>query len=147
MPSSCVAPGCRSGYEGSDNTGIHFFAFPDGEKYPDARVRWISKVPRLNWNPGKKTNIKICHKHFRPEDITYESNDKRRTRAVPLQQPRLKDDAVPSIWPNLPEHLTTSLVSPPRPTEFASADARKIRMDIALKAQVQEKNRWTNFLV
>ena len=82
-----VAPGCRSGYEGNDNTRIHFFAFPDAEKYSDERVRWINKVPRLNWNPGKKTNIKLCHKHFRPDDITYESNDKRRKRAVPLQRP------------------------------------------------------------
>ena len=85
MPSCCVAPGCRSGYVGNDNTQIHLFSFPDAEKYSDERVWWINEVPRLNWNPGKEANIKICHKHFHPDDITYNSNDKRRKRAVPLQ--------------------------------------------------------------
>ena len=81
-----VAPGCRSRYEGNDNTQVHFFAFPDAEKYSDERVRWINKVPRLNWNPGKKTNIKLCHKHFRlmishtrvttkEESVLYRYND------------------------------------------------------------------------
>ena len=45
MPSSCVAPGCRSGYVGNDNTRIHLFSFPDAEKYSDEGVWWINEVP------------------------------------------------------------------------------------------------------
>ena len=86
MPSSCVAPGCRSGYEGNDNTRIHFSAFPDAEKYSDERVRWINKVPRLNWNHGKKANIKIFISTFalmishtrvttKEESVPYRYND------------------------------------------------------------------------
>ena len=57
----------------------------------------------------------------------------------------VKDGVVPSIWPNLPEHLTPSPVSP-RPTEHASADARKIRVEEARKAQVQEEKLKDEFL-
>ena len=47
MVNKCTAPGCKAGYDSSDNkTVISTFRFPADES---RRKIWTSRVPRLNW--------------------------------------------------------------------------------------------------
>ena len=68
------------------------FRFPFSRK--DVLKKWIIAVRRKNFKPTSASHI--CSIHFRDTDFI---NDER----MVLQ--KLKKDAVPSIFPSLPEHL------------------------------------------
>ena len=112
MVNKCVAPGCKGGYDSSDNkTVISTFRFPADES---RRKIWTSRVPRLNWTPSN--NSVLCEKHFEESCFKTErndlKNDRRKQRKGELQRKELKDDAVPTIWPNCPNHLSKTAPSP-----------------------------------
>ena len=92
------------------------FTFPKEKTNAERRALWISKVPRKNWNPTPQTEIALCERHFKREDIIFTSTDTnvRRKRKVDnddstrkeLKRKRLKDCAIPCIWPGAPALLT-----------------------------------------
>ena len=101
MGRTCVLPECKSGYKNVDMNGITMHSF---------REEWKGKTPRAGkWKITD--NVGICSKHFVKEDIVTEftpSNDrgKRKKKGERLAKPYLKDDAVPTIFPDCPKHLT-----------------------------------------
>ena len=62
-----------------------------------------------------------------PSDIIDESTDsnsrRKKKKNSKLSRKRVKDDALPCIWPDLPEHLTK--VVTPRPTSLSSSESRQ----------------------
>ena len=148
MPNSCRAPGCKAGYkprkkkrkkdiDSSDSETdtatvaggekITLFSFPSHKSEPERRARWIARVPGDDWHPKEDENIFLCEKHFMPNDILDESTDsnsrRKKKKNSKLSRKRVKDDALPCIWPDLPEHLTK--VVTPRPTSLSSSESRQ----------------------
>ena len=73
-------------------------------------------------------HTRICHKHFLPKDYESERTDKqsrRKVRKGELVLWKLKPDAMPGVWPGLPNHLTTPTPNP-RPTTLATSEARQL---------------------
>jgi len=100
----CFVPGCKSGYStksAQPTTKCSLF------KAPDQKLSlWSNAIPRLD----RQLTVKdcVCELHFRPEHVIQEDkicvgND---VVVLPRQRPRLHEDAVPCIFPNLPHYLT-----------------------------------------
>jgi len=108
MPDKCCAPGCTANY---DNTAeyISVFRFPADES---RRQQSLRRIPRANLNVTKRTVI--CQRHFEKRFVMTE--DKIVVNGVetviPRERPRLTDDAVPTIFHNVPGYLSTPL--PPK---------------------------------
>ena len=89
---------------------LHFQTTRKIQKNP---AKWIVKVPRENLHPKNESKLFICEKHFQESDIVATSTDsnnrrKRKKQSEVLGHKRLKEDAVPCIWPGSP-HLSKLL--------------------------------------
>ena len=84
MVNKCVAHGCKTGYasekkeqheeEEMDETGentndIATFHFPNKDKYPDLRAKWVRWVNRKDFETATNSNV-ICEKHFEEKFIS-----------------------------------------------------------------------------
>ena len=85
--------------------------FPSVFKFTlDENIRkvWISKVPRQNWEAEKQKHLYLCEKHFKDSDFDNDLHDKRKRKERNSdgirKKRKLRDDAIPSVWPNLPSH-------------------------------------------
>ena len=91
MP-TCVAKNCNSGHpkakdSDSDSHRVVLFRFP---KKPMIKNRWIRGLHKAKWSP--KPNSVLCSLHFEESAFLPGSlND-------PLQRPKLKLNAVPTIF-------------------------------------------------
>lgn len=85
MPTSCSVIGCKS--RANAGPKKQFFRFP--QKRPKVLQQWLMVLDRLDWTP--KPSSKICSDHFAPEDFIFRPN---------VSIPRLKPEAVPSIFPD-----------------------------------------------
>ena len=90
------------------------------------REEWKRKIHR---DGDKKItdNIGLCSKHFVAEDFVTESSSSnargnRKRKGQKLDKPYLKADAIPTIFPNCPEHLTKD--RQPRQPANATAETR-----------------------
>ncbi|XP_049782835.1 THAP domain-containing protein 1-like [Schistocerca cancellata] len=87
----CVVYGCTNRWNSATKLkGITFHAFPINEA---RRALWVHMVRRKDWIPNKWS--KICSQHFREEDIDRTS----------VSSVRIRENAVPSIFPAFPPHL------------------------------------------
>lgn len=81
------------------------FSFPNDE---DTRKAWARAIPRENFVPSIYS--KVCERHFSPDDIlreaSYIDDSTGRTVTAPLSRLRLRPEAVPSIFPKLPEYIS-----------------------------------------
>ena len=70
MVNKCVAHGCKTGYasEGKEED-IAVFKFPNKEKYPELRAKWVRWVNRQDFTDASSSSA-ICEKHFNPELIS-----------------------------------------------------------------------------
>jgi len=111
MVNKCSAFGCTSGYKRKNDAtdaSVTFHAYPLNNK--ELCDKWVKANPRKDFLPSKHS--KLCSLHFHPSDFQTErtdSNVSRRLSAV-SEQPvrrRLKSDAVPSIFANVPDYLST----------------------------------------
>ena len=106
---TCCIPGCKTGYRSAKNeTKIATFSFPTNE---EQKQKWIAAIPRKDWQVTK--NSKVCAKHFVDSDIENQSKDYHEKRredrpSQSLKRLRLKPGAIPRIFPNLPEYLSTT---------------------------------------
>ena len=69
----------------------------------------LKQIARKNFNPTK--NARICFLHFKAEDFVFDSAEqqdrrKRKRGTIKLVKRRLKDNAFPSIFNNLPAYYT-----------------------------------------
>lgn len=110
MTKKCCVPGCKSNYDSSlkaeqKQTYISMFTFPQQKEKLN---KWLRAIPRKNWSPSKYS--RVCANHFSENDIirfekSYNS-DGTFKHDVPLKNPRLADNAIPCIFPNLPAYLS-----------------------------------------
>jgi len=113
------------------------FSFPSD---PEKRAIWVSKVPRQNWKPSASAKLFLCEKHFHHEDIVTSSKDsnprrKRKRKSDNLMEKRLRDGAMPCIWPNVAAHK----IPTPRPTKCTTSSARKELSDKREEEIVKKK--------
>ena len=143
MVNKCAAPGCDTGYKRakknedpgpSEEEHVSCFHFPSNEE----RMKiWESKVPREGFKATKYSVL--CEKHFTPNDFQIESIEisnkwRAQKKGERLQRKFLTEDAVPSLWPNCPQHLSIPQLYI-RPTRLSTSSAReeKIASDIKLR--------------
>ena len=84
-----------------------FHAFPLHDQ--QLLQAWLKRLARKDITPTKYS--KLCSIHFTPEDFVTESNDqsnrpKRKKEYTKLIRRRLKNDAYPTIFTNLPSYYT-----------------------------------------
>ncbi|KAG8180952.1 hypothetical protein JTE90_024701 [Oedothorax gibbosus] len=133
MVNTCVVPGCRGNYD--KNEKVTLFRFPK-DKFQ--LQKWVSTIPRENFTPSKHS--RVCLRHFKEEEIRRhtEAFENGQKLSVALQQPRLKDGAVPVIFPGSPKYLSKEKVHRPCP------DAKKEIMEnnqlaLAIQESLKEK--------
>lgn len=113
MPNKCSAVGCKSGYsnETTDST-VSFHRFPI--KNSELLKQWSRRLNREEFTPSKYSVL--CSLHFTANDFVEESSDtnvdRKKKRNVSLTKRYLKDDAVPSVFPNLPQYFTRPQTKP-----------------------------------
>ena len=67
-------------------------------------------------------NSRLCEKHFLPHDFQGDRQNKtcgHQKKRGELKKKKLKTGVIPSVWPNLPHHLSREPVTP-RPTNATS---------------------------
>ncbi|KAM9323462.1 uncharacterized protein KZ484_021550 [Pholidichthys leucotaenia] len=85
---SCVAVKCKNRFFKSQGR-LQFFRFPKDEL---RRKQWIDNVRRKDWTPTPSS--RLCSEHFEERHITVDA----------MRNRRLKDTAVPTIFPT---HIVT----------------------------------------
>uniref|UniRef100_G3MTB3 THAP-type domain-containing protein n=1 Tax=Amblyomma maculatum TaxID=34609 RepID=G3MTB3_AMBMU len=100
MPGSCCAPNCKSNYD-VKGPRVRVYRFPRDQK---KRAAWTKALARENFTPSLHTVV--CEKHFVPSDFirtsTYTDVQTGRVIEVRLERLRLKQSAVPSVFPSCP---------------------------------------------
>jgi len=121
MPRKCCVPECTSNYRGTDYVTV--FRFPHEEKQ---RAKWIRSIPRKDFTYTKDSVV--CIKHFSTEFIITEDCVKRPDGSllcVKRTNPKLSEDAYPSLFPILPSYLSSE---PPK--KRRTPDDRHAELDL-----------------
>lgn len=96
MPGTCCVPNCKGNYNAKEK--VRVFRFRDG---------WEKHIPRRNWVPNKSTVV--CERHFHECDIItvdqFPIEDGANVK-VPRLKRRLREGAVPSIFPGFPHYYS-----------------------------------------
>lgn len=122
MPRKCCVPGCKGNYNSEDEV-VSVFRFPTD---CDKRRLWLCKIPRDNFEPSK--NSVVCEKHFIEEFIVRFDSATRpdgSVLTVKRTNPKLREDAYPSIFLNCPAYLSEQ-----PPTKRKRPDDRRAEMDV-----------------
>ena len=136
MVYKCSAFGCKSGYVRKNDEHddavpvVSYHAFPLNNA--ELCQKWVRANPRKDFVVTKHS--KLCSLHFHPSDFVAERMDtnasRRRSASTTISEKpvrrHLKPDAVPSIFPNAPEYLSTPK-APPRTTNSATSTSRHER--------------------
>ena len=133
---SCVAPGCRSGYgtSGKLPPGVRIHVFPKNQKWRDL---WTKAIPRASWKPAKKSVI--CSLHFDESDYNKERVDTNihiKVKQGQFKYRRLKDTAIPHIFPGLPAYLSKKK---PQPRPQTCSSTSRARNEISRHEEEVEK--------
>lgn len=111
--SHCFVPGCKTGYrnKASSDTKIKCSLFSPS---PKNLLLWSKSIPRAD----KQLSLKdrVCEIHFERHHIIHEDKFTvgGETVTLPRERPRLHTDAVPCIFPNLPQYLSRKVAKPRR---------------------------------
>ena len=97
----CVAWNCSSNSRSvSSKDSVHFFNFPSEETDKKRRKIWIVRCLREEtWQPGN--GARLCSKHFENSEYV-RSPELFSTIGFAMGRPRLKTDAVPTIFERNP---------------------------------------------
>lgn len=125
MPNKCCAVNCKSGYVSSVLKNVTFHSFPfHNEELLKLRIRRIS---RKNYYPTKHS--RLCSLHFIESDFLTSSVDSNTTRKKSkedtLKLKRLKPNAAPSLFPNLPKYLSQDITQSTRRDNHPSSSRRQ----------------------
>ena len=137
MVYKCSALNCRSGYNSEKtDVSVTFHSFPLNNK--DLLVLWLKRMVRKDFSPTKY--FKLCSLHFKTEDFIVHSVDKqtrrqkKRTNSF-LGRKRLKDDAVPSVFQDIPKYYATN--DAPTRSGLALSSSRLEKEAKTLNAQLE----------
>ncbi|XP_049954783.1 uncharacterized protein LOC126470814 [Schistocerca serialis cubense] len=104
MVNKCCVPGCTGNYRTGKKISV--FRFP---KDAELRKKWTHAIRRQNFTPSEHSVV--CQEHFSQSDLILQSTavdwKTGRTLALPLEKPRLKENAVPCFLPNCPSYLSS----------------------------------------
>ncbi|XP_046402892.1 uncharacterized protein LOC124168671 [Ischnura elegans] len=99
MVNNCCVPHYRRNYVGGEKVSV--FRFPDDELL---KMKWTRSIHRTNFTPT--TYSRVCIKHFMSEDVLWETSmfdeSTGKLITVKLPAPRLREGAVPSVFPERP---------------------------------------------
>lgn len=140
MPRCCSIAGCKSNYR-SEGKAVSTFSLPKDEKL---KKKWLRKIPT---DFSKVSKPVICIKHFREECIirTEQFIVDGEIKTFTRSYPKLKPDAVPSIFPNLPAYLTTAGPSCRRLCDVESDNLKKaVAESLEDYRQYEEQNALNN---
>lgn len=105
MGRKCSVPLCKSNYDNSEK--ISTFCFPSD---PELRNKWLSNIKRKDFVITK--NSSVCIKHFSNSDLITETEtsrgDRKKQRKINLQRPKPHPSAVPTVFPDYPQHSQPS---------------------------------------
>ena len=148
MVNKCSAINCRSGYSGeSKNPNITFHSFPlNDEKLLKI---WLKNIARKDFTPTKYS--RLCFLHFKLDDFREDSSDqtqsrKKQRKDLKLLKRRLKKDAVPTNFKNLPSYYLSDDV--PSRSGLSLASSRLENAARALEEQAEkflEEDQLANF--
>jgi hypothetical protein len=132
MPSRCCVTGCKSNYDSSlknsqNNRGVSVFKFPKNEERKQA---WLKIIPRKNFIPSASSVV--CQLHFSSDDIILYDKHLQpdgSCKQLLLKNPRLKDGAVPSVFPNLASYLSKPAIKERTDPEFRRETISKRQND------------------
>lgn len=119
MPTFFV-PGCKSGYKGCK--GKHFFK-PPADK--SVFLKWVKAIPRKDKELSYK--FYVCESHFSDELIhkTDVFVVQGKQVEIPRERWKLKTDAIPHIFPNLPQYLTKNVKNRKSPRKRQTVNREK----------------------
>ncbi|XP_039275991.1 uncharacterized protein LOC111051552 [Nilaparvata lugens] len=105
MPYTCCVPCCRGNYDAEHKVAV--FSFPKDE---NLKRLWIRSIPRKDYS--YTSSSRVCEKHFSIDEIQRFTSayDEKTGKIVtaPLKFPRLKPDAVPTIFPGCPKYMSST---------------------------------------
>ena len=137
MVNKCCVPNCTSNYDSKKEAGfVTCFTFPSKE---ELKKRWKKKISCENLIISKHTVV--CVKHFKEEDII--RNDIQPGKngdpdiVIPCKRIKLKADAVPLIFSNLPNYLSDS-------KKLASRTSPSKRKRCFEEYQNAKQDKWIN---
>nr|CAI5840195.1 unnamed protein product [Callosobruchus analis] len=115
MVNKCCVPNCTGNYR-SSGRNVHIFKFP---KDKDLREKWLRSIHRENFQISDHSVV--CHLHFVETDILHTTSEvdwkTGKTLTVKLKKPKLKPNAIPSIFPNAPSYLSKTVFVREDPVE------------------------------
>ena len=138
MVNKCSALNCRSGYFGeTKDPNITFHSFPFHDE--NLMKSWLKNIARKDFKPTKYT--RICSLRFKLDDFREDSYDhkescKRLRKDDKLLNKRLRKDAVPCIFEDLPAYYECN-VAPSRSGKALSSS--RLENDANLLEEQAEK--------
>ncbi|KAI8767499.1 THAP domain-containing protein 1 [Biomphalaria glabrata] len=128
MVNKCCVPFCKGNY--NKETKAHVFQFPKDE---DLKKKWLEAIPRKDFTPTGYS--KICHKHFKEEEILWVDSmfDFKAGKLItaPRSKPKLKEGSVPSKFPMLSHSITANkpITIRPKSTGTVTPKHRKVCLE------------------
>ncbi|XP_064095205.1 uncharacterized protein LOC135207408 [Macrobrachium nipponense] len=102
MPYKCWVPKCKGNYDNGPKVNI--FRFPENEQ---VKEKWHKKHQERKFSSYGESSV--CEQHFHPDDIVRETSivDEKTGRKITakLKHPYVKENAVPTVFPNYPQYL------------------------------------------
>lgn len=103
----CFVPGCKTGYRSAKQTYTLFAVPQDPVRFEE----WNRMIPRADM--PLQAHSAVCERHFDERFVVryYADVPVVNGVAAPMkrQRPALTNDAVPTVFPNLPKYLTRKL--------------------------------------
>ena len=116
MPTTCWAPGCKSGYNWKNKPPEkrHFFRAP---RDLTRLNNWRKRIPREGELTPKHS---LCDIHFEDRFISKTYRHVINGEVVEMDRGKweLTKDAEPTIFPNVPKYLNTKLSTPRNPKKL-----------------------------
>ncbi|XP_035217173.1 uncharacterized protein LOC118190548 [Stegodyphus dumicola] len=139
MPHKCCVATCKGNYKNGPKVAV--FSFPTEEQL---RKQWIWNCKRKDgFKPTKHS--KVCELHFKQEDVLRQTEffDEKTGKKIiiPLSYPRLKNGAIPSLFPDGPSHLSSSVSSRESP-EHKRLKREQDALEKALACSLAEKEEY-----
>lgn len=129
MPSKCSVSGCKSNYKLEKGVKqITTFCLPKNDKL---KQQWLRNIPT---ELGSLKNPRICIKHFEEKCIVRvdKVQVKNEIKEFDRINPKLQEDAIPTIFEGLPSYLSKKSTSVKR-----LANVEENNLELAIKASLE----------